>query len=270
MKGQMNLFSLGGINTCEPPSEKKKKSTVKKAEKDKQVSAVEELIKKYNGHAFEDCISVTSKDFESFCRKLKNALKKDALAMGFTDVTLTKGHYYLSGFLNRDDQYVYYSFSVERGETPTYLDKNDCMHAFLYRTAKDDKDFSGGANHFCRLSELLVKTKELMDKDVSEKYVYYHQNLGEDAMLHGGRTLQILEKRGYVLTLDKYREIERGETNGRSPKEIMMKFYMNSHYSTPLSVGDLLEIKNKSGSKFYYYNGLKIDDIVEIDIKRAA
>ncbi|AOZ97866.1 hypothetical protein [Butyrivibrio hungatei] len=132
-----------------------KKSTAK-------ISPIQKFIKEYDGYKIEDACSVASDDFKSYCRKLKSALVKEAKLVGFDSVTLKPNHYDMHGFFNKGDKYVYWSFSVERGDMPTYLNKTDAMHGFLYRTATSDKDYRGGSNHFTDLRHLCVRAYELI------------------------------------------------------------------------------------------------------------
>ncbi len=147
--------------------------TVRSAKKKarERLSPVQKFFNDYNGVVIEDCITVTGDDFKSFCRKLKNALKKEAQEKGyFDDIIVHPGHYDLRGFMLKHfedgDRYIYWSYSVMRGDMPTYLDKRDCEDGFLYRTAKDSKDYTGGYNHFTDLRHLLSEAYELM---ISEK-----------------------------------------------------------------------------------------------------
>lgn len=139
--------------------EKSKKANSKRRG---QLSSLQKFIKDYNGYAIEDCCAVTGSDFKSYCTKLRNALRKEAKAVGFDDVTLKPGHYDMHGFFNKKDKYVYWSFSVVRGDMPTFLDKSGCSHGFLYRTAKSDKDYKGGNNHFTDLANLVSEAYSLI------------------------------------------------------------------------------------------------------------
>ena len=123
-----------------------------------KLSPIQKFYKDFNGVVIEDCITVTGDDFKSFCRKLKNALKKEALLAGFDDVTLRPNHYDMGGFFRKGDKYVYWHFDVERGDMPTYFDK----HHVLYRTAKSEKDSTGGANHYTDLQHLVSEAYNLI------------------------------------------------------------------------------------------------------------
>ena len=138
------------------------KKSPKKSCKEK-ASPLKKFYDEYNGKVIEDDITVASEDFKSYCRKLKNALKKEAKLKGFDDVTLRPNHYDMSGFFKKGDRYVYYSFSVARYGYPTSLDGTDPMTGFLYRTAKSEKDYTGGNNHFTNLLGLVDNALVLVD-----------------------------------------------------------------------------------------------------------
>ena len=170
--GQFTLLNL------EPASEKKqtefkeipKKQTEKAEKKVKKAGSAGALMKFYkenNGIIIDDMSNEASvnaknsKSFMSFCRKLKGALKKEAMEKGFV-VTLKPGHYDMHGFFKKGEQYVYWSFAVERYGEPTSLDGEGALNGFLYRRAKSEKDFTGGNNHFCNLLSLVDNVSELI------------------------------------------------------------------------------------------------------------
>ncbi len=120
----------------------------------KKLTPMQKFISENNGIVIEDCINFTGDDFKAFCRKLKSALNKEAKEKGCDYVTLHPNHYDMSGFFKKGEKYVYWSYSVVRGDQPTYLDK-DGLDGVLYRTAKSEKDYTGGHNNFCKLGDLI-------------------------------------------------------------------------------------------------------------------
>lgn len=98
-----------------------------------------------------------SKQCSQFGMDLGKALKNDLGAEYNVEINI--GHFYISGFVNKvgTDKYVY--FSVE--------DLRDMDNGFmnvLFRSAENNKDYRGGNNHFCKLYELDVKIKELLER----------------------------------------------------------------------------------------------------------
>lgn len=77
-------------------------------------------------------------EFKSFARKFKNALAKELETAGCTITAYNVGHFYVSGFFrNKFNDCYYFSISDVRHFK---IDK------MLWRTAKDEKDFTGGHN----------------------------------------------------------------------------------------------------------------------------
>ena len=129
-----------------------------------KLSPIQKFIKENDGRIIEDQITETSKDFKSFCAKLKNALKKEALLAGFDDVTVSPSHYDMSGFMKKGSQYIYWHFGVERYDNPTDLKCSDPTRGVLYRTAKSNKDYTGGYNHYTSLANLVKDAGLLLEK----------------------------------------------------------------------------------------------------------
>lgn len=72
---------------------------------------------------------------------------KKAIVKAFPDckVTHSTGHFYCSGFVRRGEMIVYYCVSDFR-----YFPDQDVM----VRHAKDEKDFTGGLNHYSSWEKL--------------------------------------------------------------------------------------------------------------------
>lgn len=94
------------------------------------------LFTKWNGRSIADWGTATSKEFDSFYRQFVNAVKRE-----FPEdevLNCHKGHYDLSGFIKRDEKFVYFSFSVPRMEYPLDLTKNNAMMGILIRSARSE------------------------------------------------------------------------------------------------------------------------------------
>lgn len=107
---------------------------------------MKKFIKKWHGKGIQDDTIYTSEEFKSFARQFFNAVKREF--PGDEVVNRRTGHYYLSCFIKRGDKYVYVSLSVPRGEHPLDMSRRDAMGGILIRRAKDEKDYTGGSNHF--------------------------------------------------------------------------------------------------------------------------
>lgn len=119
------------------------------------------FIKAWNGTKIDDWGCTCSDEFKSFTRQFKNALKRtfpDYEIIGFKP-----NHYDFSGFLKKDDKYVYISYSEPREQTLD-MSNSDCLNGILYRTAQHEKDYTGGHNHFCSFFELKDSVNEMFER----------------------------------------------------------------------------------------------------------
>ena len=122
---------------------------------------MDKFLKEYKWHRFEDAGSVCSNDFKSFARKFKGYLQRN-LPSCYSIKGHRCGHYDLSGFVERNGKYAYYSWSWNRYSDLDTREGTNPQMAVLYRTATDDKDFHGGFNHFCSIESLPEKILEVL------------------------------------------------------------------------------------------------------------
>lgn len=113
---------------------------------------INDLKRKYNGKAVEDLYCYMSEEAKSFARHLKATIKTIAQEQNFELVSYGVGHYYIYGFLKKEDKFIYFSRDIERYEQPIDLEKSG-VFGFLVRTAKHEKDYTGGCNNYCGLSD---------------------------------------------------------------------------------------------------------------------
>ena len=85
--------------------------------------------------------------------KLKNiSLKKGLALLGYTDIEISRGYNYRSGFANNTaGQLEYFSTRDLRGNTP------EDSYFILNRTAAHRKDYTGGGNRY----EIVPRLKEM-------------------------------------------------------------------------------------------------------------
>lgn len=98
--------------------------------------------------------SITTKQCKQFFADFKKALKND-LGEEY-NVNVELGHFGVYGFVSKDDKFVYFSVEDLR-ENGTEFDN------VLYRSAENEKDFIGGYNQFCRLEELDLRIKKMLN-----------------------------------------------------------------------------------------------------------
>lgn len=125
------------------------------------------FIKKWHKVCIKDDGAYTSEEYKSFAKDAKKALLK-ALRQICPEFDIKKyriGHYDLSGFVSYKGKYVYFSHDIPRGCTPVDLKAVGCCDGWLYRTANDENDFTGGNNHFCETANLPIEISEMLIKE---------------------------------------------------------------------------------------------------------
>lgn len=90
--------------------------------------------------------STCTPEFLSFFRTFKSEITKELKLVGATDIKIYRGHFDLHGFFKVGEQMYYLSFGDVRGSE--YKNR----HEMLYRTAKHNKDWTGGGNQYIPLS----------------------------------------------------------------------------------------------------------------------
>ncbi len=106
-----------------------------------------EDLKKYLNYEFSSG-SYTGEDYKTFERKYINYLKTIAQENGWRFVSALKNHYEFSAFLEVNYHFIYLSISDVR-----YF-QNEWYNNILIRTAKSDRDYTGGSNHYTDLPNL--------------------------------------------------------------------------------------------------------------------
>lgn len=96
----------------------------------------------------EDWGGTQSDSFKSFARKFKNDFTKELIKKNCHITAFNRGHYYVSGFFrNQYGKCFYFSISDVR-----YFG----FGKMLYRTAKDEKDYTGGHNCYVNIENDMV------------------------------------------------------------------------------------------------------------------
>ena len=129
---------------------------IEKRELEKQRKEAEKKIgiDVWVGNIFESSSGLTD-EFSSFSRDFKKYLK----GVAGTDFELyfSRGHFECYGFLKnkKTDKFAYFSISDVRYFKDSWWDN------VLVRTAKNEKDYTGGSNNSCRLTDLRENIKKL-------------------------------------------------------------------------------------------------------------
>ena len=100
-----------------------------------------------------------SREYRNFQTALVREISKYAKAVDAAVVAESKGHYLTSCFIERNGKFVYISHSSDArmdGGVKIELD------SFLIRTARHVKDYTGGINQYCDMSQLQSMIDKLL------------------------------------------------------------------------------------------------------------
>lgn len=120
---------------------------------------MEKFIKKYDNKNLEDWGTVVSSEFKRFQSAMGNNLKEIAESIGAKVSWYSKGHYDQSAMFERDGKFAYFSYSNYRGRNIVNL--HDSYVCFC-RTARHEKDYTGGTNVNCSYGEVKDILKKLL------------------------------------------------------------------------------------------------------------
>lgn len=101
-----------------------------------------------------DSGSVNSDKFNDFFEKFKVSFTNELKKVKATNLQFSKGHFYLSGFFTVGEQVMYFSLSDVRWFNNYNWNGQPEM---LIRTAKHDKDYTGGGNNFVAIEPNMSK-----------------------------------------------------------------------------------------------------------------
>jgi len=94
------------------------------------------ILNGYENFPFQSSAGKTPQ-FLTFAKRVKNALKKN-IPSNYKIADYNIGHFYVSGFIEHEGRYIYFSTSDVRTRNPLKV---------YYRTATDKRDFTGGINN---------------------------------------------------------------------------------------------------------------------------
>ena len=108
---------------------------------------MKELMKKWSGHIFSSG-TTNGDDFKKFFSEFRSAFKKECKKFGIEVIPFKINHYCFTGFVRKDNEYVYFSVGDVRCDGVWFK-------RVLYRTAKHERDWTGGANNWTTLENLV-------------------------------------------------------------------------------------------------------------------
>lgn len=98
--------------------------------------------------------SQTTEEFKHFYRTFKREFTKELKNAGATEITFSRGHFYVSGFFTIGNQAWYFSLSDVRGSEIR-------IPNLMYRTAEHYKDYTGGSNRWVEIKEGMYEDMRL-------------------------------------------------------------------------------------------------------------
>lgn len=128
---------------------------------------VQGFMKKYQGKILQDDGAYKSQEFINFAKDFRSVIKDLADTIGATIESWNVGHYYVSGFLEKEGKYIYFYYNEPR-HMPIDLLRSDAHMGILYRTAKGSKDYTGGCNQFCNLLDFPSATKRFFERQCAK------------------------------------------------------------------------------------------------------
>lgn len=92
----------------------------------------------------------STKESSKYYSSQKKSIKKILKNLGATEIKISNGYYYFSGFATFGEKIIYFSISDVRNNFKVNID-------IMIRTAKDYKDYTGGINNHCNLEDYDVE-----------------------------------------------------------------------------------------------------------------
>lgn len=117
----------------------------------------ERIIKNWGVVEF-DSSSGNTEQYKKFAREFKKTIKEETKD-DFELVKFDVGAFYVSGFLKniaKPEKFIYFSISDVRHF------RNEWHNHILIRTAENEKDYTGGPNHYTELSSFSENVSKLV------------------------------------------------------------------------------------------------------------
>lgn len=99
--------------------------------------------------------STSTPQFNTFFSTFKKEFTAELKKVNATEIQFSKGHFYISGFFKVNEQMYYFSLSDVRGSE---FQREISM---LYRTAKNNKDYTGGSNNWVNIETGMIYTMRI-------------------------------------------------------------------------------------------------------------
>ncbi len=122
----------------------------------------QDFYTQWQGSILADAGSEVSKEYRQFQTALVREINKYAKTVGAIGISNSKGHYFTSCFVGRNDKFVYIHHSSGLSRTSYGVEIE--LDSFLIRTAANEKDYIGGCNHYCHITKLSLMIDKLLTR----------------------------------------------------------------------------------------------------------
>lgn len=116
---------------------------------------------KWQNAILADAGAYVSKEYRSFQTALVREISKYATTVGAKVISNLKGHYNTSCFIERNGKFVYISHSSGLSRIGHSVKIE--LDSFLIRTAQHAKDYRGGQNQYCDITNLQSMIDNLLE-----------------------------------------------------------------------------------------------------------
>lgn len=115
-------------------------------------------LEKWHHHMFSSSTTVGD-DFKAFAKDFKKFIKEIAASIDAKLVKCNVGHYFLSGFIEKNKKFVYFSTGDVRVPIVGKWYEN-----ILVRKAAHSRDYYGGKNHTVSVKNLKEMIQKLLEE----------------------------------------------------------------------------------------------------------
>lgn len=123
-------------------------------EREHKLKTIGKGIEAWRGFEFQSSSDLTE-EFASFAKDFKKHIGQ-SLPDGAKLVDFSRGHFYVSGFIEKPGKFVYFSVSDVR------FFRDGWYNDILVRTARHIKDYSGGQNNSTSLQNFKASVSSLL------------------------------------------------------------------------------------------------------------
>lgn len=129
-------------------------ATIQELKAKKKEMQAKQGIEQWLEYRFESASNATP-EWLAFVKEYKKAIKAN-LPETAELINFNRGHFYVSGFIKKNDKYVYFYISDVRFGLDAWYNN------ILIRTAENEKDYTGGCNEYTTLPQFKLAVNALL------------------------------------------------------------------------------------------------------------